>query len=390
MKIVFWIGGSFESWGPRSLETGIGGSEVAAARMAEHLTRQGHEVAVWGKVKDESVTYGGRPVCYLAAGPGTHREGARVALDCDVLVSSRDLAALSHLEWADHKPLSVLWVHDVHVGDDWQGVLSSYDLVFCLSRWARSAFMHYYPDVPAEKLVVTRNGIEPSLFLREGETVDDLGPVEGVPGRPLYKRPHRCIYSSSYDRGLVRLLDLWPRIKQKVPDADLGVYYGTKSARAAAALYPGPRSRDMLLQLDYLEHRMAKMEPDGVHYLGRCGQSALAQAFLESGLWLYPTSFCETSCISALEAQTAGCYPITSSIGALPETVRRGVIIAHPEYAGYDDAFVDAVAGAVGPRAAEVAGDVAQNRREVLAECSWAGVAAEWIRMFEERISARP
>jgi hypothetical protein len=66
------------------------------------------------------------------------------------------------------------------------------------------------------------------------------------------------------------------------------------------------------------------------------------------------------------------------------------VIIAHPEYAGYDDAFVDAVAGAVGPRAAEVAGDVAQNRRVVLAECSWEKVAAEWAEMFEERISARP
>jgi len=363
---------------------------VAAVRMAEHLTRLGCEVAVWGKVVDDEVSYDGKKVCYLTAGPGTHRDGARVVLDCDVLVSSRDLSALSRLEWAGKKPLSVLWVHDVHVGDDWHDVMSSYDLVFCLSRWARSALMHYYPDVAAEKLVVTRNGIEPSLFLREGETVDNLGPVEGVPGRPLCKRPHRCIYSSSYDRGLVRLLDLWPRVRREVPDADLGVYYGTESARAAAALYPGPRSRDMLLQLDYLEHRMAKMEPDGVHYLGRCGQSALAQAFLESGLWLYPTSFCETSCISALEAQAAGCYPITSSIGALPETVRRGVIIAHPEYAGYDDAFVDAVAGAVGPRAAEVARDTVLNRREVLAECSWAEVAAGWIKMFEDKISGRP
>jgi glycosyltransferase involved in cell wall biosynthesis len=45
-------------------------------------------------------------------------------------------------------------------------------------------------------------------------------------------------------------------------------------------------------------------------------------------VWLYPTWFSETSCITAMEAQAAGLIVVTSPIAALKETVGpRGYIV---------------------------------------------------------------
>jgi glycosyltransferase involved in cell wall biosynthesis len=38
--------------------------------------------------------------------------------------------------------------------------------------------------------------------------------------------PHRVGWFSSYDRGLDVLLEIWPYIKEKVPDVELHVAYG--------------------------------------------------------------------------------------------------------------------------------------------------------------------
>ena len=41
-------------------------------------------------------------------------------------------------------------------------------------------------------------------------------------------RDYKIIYTSSYDRGLQHLLDMWPDIKKEVPEATLDIYYGWK------------------------------------------------------------------------------------------------------------------------------------------------------------------
>jgi hypothetical protein len=65
--------------------------------------------------------------------------------------------------------------------------------------------------------MVTRNGIDVSRFENE------------VP-----KVGNRLIYASSPERGLERLLDLFPLIRAAVPDAELHVYHGFKTWMAMA------------------------------------------------------------------------------------------------------------------------------------------------------------
>ena len=59
---------------------------------------------------------------------------------------------------------------------------------------------------------------------------------------------------------------------------------------------------------------------DGVVFRDRVNQQQLAEEFLSSQCFLYPTSFTETSCITAMEAQAANCHIITSPVAALKET----------------------------------------------------------------------
>ena len=45
-------------------------------------------------------------------------------------------------------------------------------------------------------------------------------------------------------------------------------------------------------------------------------------------MWLYPTDFTETYCITAVEAQASGCLCVTMDVGSLGEIVDdRGVVV---------------------------------------------------------------
>jgi GR25 family glycosyltransferase involved in LPS biosynthesis len=66
------------------------------------------------------------------------------------------------------------------------------------------------------------------------------------------------------------------------------------------------------------------------------------QEFFSAGIWLYPTFFHETYCVSAVEAQLAGCLCIVSSVGSLPEIVgnERGFVL-NPDLIYGSDRFIE-------------------------------------------------
>jgi glycosyltransferase involved in cell wall biosynthesis len=59
----------------------------------------------------------------------------------------------------------------------------------------------------------------------------------------------------------------------------------------------------------------------GIRYHSRISYSDIAKLLPTAGIWIYPTGFYEISCMAAMEAQIAGCFPVCSPVGALPETV---------------------------------------------------------------------
>jgi glycosyltransferase involved in cell wall biosynthesis len=150
---------------------------------------------------------------------------------------------------------------------------------------------------------------------------------------------YKCINSSSPDRSWPILLEIWPEIRKQVPQATLTLAYGFHNWEFSAQ--HDQLQKDLIRRLKI---RIQELEPLGVRYIGRVSQSQLAEEFLSSSCWVHPTWFTETSCITAMEAQAAGLYMITSSIAALNETAGSRAILIPGEWTSkeYQKLFIEA------------------------------------------------
>ena len=127
------------------------------------------------------------------------------------------------------------------------------------------------------------------------------------------------LYASSYDRGLEHLLKMWTTIKSELPKAELNVAYGwnlfDKGYAGNEYMMKWKASMDEL------------MKQDGITHHGRLSKKDLDKITSECDLWIYPTHFEETNCITALRSQSLGCVPVTVNLAALQDTVFSGVKI---------------------------------------------------------------
>jgi glycosyltransferase involved in cell wall biosynthesis len=367
LDIVFYVGYSVEAWNPETFgKTGLGGSETAVVEMSKRLAARGHRIRVFGDCVPHE---GGASIEGTFDGVEYLHYGKFKDVSCDVLVSSRRPQAIDAAGLSFSK--AVLWVHDVHCGDQLtQDRAQRFDVIWTLSKWHKNYFATQYPflkDLPG-KLVTTRNGIDLRRFDSECK-----------------RDPRRAIYSSSPDRGLQLALEEWPKIRSEVPGAELHVFYGFENWEPFA-------TEDQKKLIAYL--RKLLTETEGVTFHGRQPQNVLAEEFLRSGVWAYPTWFSETSCITAMEAQAAGLRIVTSPIAALVETVGpRGTMIAGPWLTeDYRKLFVKAVAEAM---LRPEDGEREMLKRYAQANFGWDGLADEWVSKFqkmlrEEQLESEP
>lgn len=188
------------------------------------------------------------------------------------------------------------------------------------------------------------------------------------------KRRNSVGYFSAYYRGLECLLDMWPRIRERVPDATLDVYYGWESWLALEG------EDDFYHRM---EKRFAEMAAHGVTVHGRVSHEELARAMRATQVWAYPTQFSEIHCITALKAQEAGCYPVVTNVAALAETVQSGdklrtQKIYIDEY--QQQKFVDAVVSAL---------EEGKTGTPV-PNTDWSDVAKLWDGFIKEKLNDRP
>ncbi len=293
LDLVFCLGHQLEPWNPDTVaKNGIGGSETMALEVAKRLAKMGHAVRMFGHCTPtmEGVFDG---VLYLDASKYPNTE-------CDVLISSRKPQTVDD-QWRLKAKARVLWVHDIHCGDELNFVRDlRFDRILCLTDWHKRFFLSCYPRINPAKVEIMRNAIDLSRFA-------------GTENRD----PHRAIYSSSPDRGLEALLECWPEIRRRVPDATLHVFYGFFNWETSARMC---NDEPALRFIAHLKHLAQNTE--GVVFRDRVNQRELAREFMRSGVFTYPQWFDETSCITAMEAMEAGCEIVASNKAGLGETVR--------------------------------------------------------------------
>jgi tetratricopeptide (TPR) repeat protein len=300
LDIVLFVGRGLEPWTPETLrETGLGGSESMAWYVARGLARKGHRVRLYGHCTPTQES--------VYEGVEWYDEGRFRGVDCDALIVSRRPDGVDD-HWDCRAHARFLWVHDIHCGEalDLTRTLRL-DEIWCLSRWHLDNMRAAYPTMEHSKLVQIRNALDMELW--------DRTTAMNVPVMEPQRDPHKAVYSSSPDRGLQTALDCWPRVREQVPDATLHVYYGFENWEKVCEAH---NDQPALKTIRYLKHLMETTE--GVVYHGRVSETELAQAYFSAGVWAYPTWWLETSCISAMQAQAAGLYMVTSPVAALNET----------------------------------------------------------------------
>jgi len=167
-----------------------------------------------------------------------------------------------------------------------------YDWYVFNSHWNYEKFRYFF-DIPTNKSIVIKNGIE------------------DFPVRKIYKKgePIKLVHHCTPWRGLNVLLRAMQEIKD--PKITLDVYSSSK-------IYGSEFSE--IHDEEFLPlYEQAKKLPN-VNYIGYKPNEHIKEMMPQYDMFVYPSIFEETSCVSVLEALSCGVHVITNNFGALYET----------------------------------------------------------------------
>lgn len=173
--------------------------------------------------------------------------------------------------------------------------------IFCMTDWHKKYFLNIFPMMEKKTFIIS-NGIN----------------INNYPNKNINKKKNSFIYSSTANRGLINLLKMFPKIKEKIPDATLNIFcdLNHKWVKSTA---------------NYEISLIEKLLEDQKEYIinhGWVKKDILTNFFIESEYWLYPCTFQETFCVTALEAASSCTLAVTNDLAGLTDTVGdRGIII---------------------------------------------------------------
>jgi glycosyltransferase involved in cell wall biosynthesis len=256
-------------WTPDDFDNGLlNGSEEMVFNIARSLVRLGHEVTVQCSTPKPTEH---SKVKYVSHGTplGT----------ADILIAFKSPSALTIPGYEKR----YLWTAD-------DTVLSPQERKMCdglvaISPWHKNELLGSNPGFTK---ILT---IEPGF--------DRMYELDST-----FRINKRCIFASSPDRGLDKLIEMWPDIHEAHPDAELWVTYTDENIK----------------------------QVEGVNYLGRLTDREMTHLYRSSDLLLYPCTGGERFCITALKAQMYGCIPVVIPKMALRKTVKYGMKVSAEDF----------------------------------------------------------
>lgn len=314
--VCFVADGGFKPWtGSSILKEGVGGSETHIIEMARHIQRQGtYQVVVFCKCPESETidikgNVGSKNKIYLEE----NFEGVEY-LSLDSYYDFITQYYVDHViisRYSEYYPATLLCkveniyfvVHDLSLSGNIIPLDHKLKAIFCLSEWHVEFFNQVFPSL---KHLTTHMyyGINP-LF------------------KPGVKVPKKFIYSSFPNRGLLELLNMWPKIYEKHPDASLHIYSDV-AHKWSNQVEPEKMEeiRKLITKYNVINNGM------NIFYHSWVDKKTLAESWSTSEYWFYPCTFKETFCLTALEAAITKTLAITPPLAALQNTVGdRGVII---------------------------------------------------------------
>jgi 2-polyprenyl-3-methyl-5-hydroxy-6-metoxy-1,4-benzoquinol methylase/glycosyltransferase involved in cell wall biosynthesis len=339
----------------------LGGSESAAYYMAKELARLGHSVLMFTDSREPGRWDG---VQYEWVGERSERAplGERfhfvMNAPYDVLIIQRVPHGFS---FPYNSKLNIWWLHDLALYRSYGQVQNSLihtDVVLTVSEFHRRQVCGVY-DLPKDRVVATTNGVDYSVF----DKVNAIG----------YERePMSLLYTARPERGLENLVAPGG-IMERLPECRLYVCTYDHVVQQMVPFY------------NYLRQCASRLK--NVVMLPSLGKAELAVREAQAMLHVYPTTFEDTSCIAALEAQAAGTPFVSSEIAALPETLRDGGAVLLPLRKKKVDPqlFADTVRSLL----ADKVRWKSLHEKALAKRQPWEDAARQWDSLFRERLAAK-
>jgi glycosyltransferase involved in cell wall biosynthesis len=196
---------------------------------------------------------------------------------------------------------SILWLHDMWDDPQVQHLKEEtsrkrFDKLIFVSNWQQWCYVMGL-GIPYQEGIVMQNAIEP---------------IDAPTPRPK-KDVIRMIYHTTPHRGLDILTPVFRKLTELTKD-DMELHLDVYSSFQIYGPKYGERDVDFKPVFDDLK------DQDNVTYHGYQPNEVVREALKEAHIYAYPNTWPETSCISVMEAMSAGCAIVCPNFAALPET----------------------------------------------------------------------
>lgn len=286
----------FDPWGcprpirPAGLFTdprGLTGSEISCVMQAIEMRKLGHEVTIYSNYSEDGEVRGVRFAQWK-------RWAEEAGQDWHAVVAFIQPQGLQLV-----KP-GVLRVFNQQVND----------FQYCLG-WEAFVDVATSPSPHHQKYLSTLTQFQNWKILPNGCDASIRG--NG-------KRSRSIVYASSPDRGLHWVLELFPRLKKRVPDVECHVYYDYRPG--LGKVYEQWGEKELAKRFRYIETVMPQLASRGVFHHKSVSREDMAKVLCESRLLAYPCDpvrYTEGFSCTTLEAASAGCLPVICAADALGE-----------------------------------------------------------------------
>jgi glycosyltransferase involved in cell wall biosynthesis len=304
-----------DSWGevgPEAIERGIGGREGAMLHLSKEWADQGHEVTNFVNVETTSRFEGIDN--YDFSGTGYHQytplnlaKSYLQNFKNDVVIAWEMPSIFDDEDIRKNSGLKLCEMQVCHLSDkEMISAGKNLDYMCALSQWHKNFLLYSGLDMSEEKVKIFPNGIDQKRY-KNDEILTKMG--KKVPKNAKF------VYSSSPDRGLWYLLQIWPYLREEYPEATLSVCYGLEKWLNQVKWMHG-RIAEMALGIEEL------LQQPGIKNLGKIGQDQLSKLQIEADAWLYPfdpMSPTESGCITAIENAAAGNAIVTTDADCMED-----------------------------------------------------------------------
>lgn len=351
----FHADGGFNYWSGSSIQTiGVGGSETYIIEMARYIQKSGiYDVYVFCNCQEEENF---EDVIYKPLAEYYTFIKENYIHTCIVSRYSEYLP-VTFKGWTENV---YMVVHDLTP----TGIVIPMDKklkkIFCLTEWHVEYLSQIYPTLK-NIMAPFYYGIDFDKFKNDNIVL---------------KQQYKFIYSSFPNRGLLQLLQMWPKIYEFQCQASLHIYCDIDGKWVNDVQ---PQMMQQIREL-FKEYRVEENNMN-IYYHGWVNKRVLAEAWLSADIWFYPCTFMETFCLTALEAATTRTLAITNNLAALQNSVgHRGVVIkGDPTEAEWQEKAVEKIKKYLDPANLHLKNELIERNYEWASTLSWESRAKQLL-----------